>query len=144
MISETVRFGPARTILVADDDVEERRAFEALLRGAGFAVLLAADGLAALRTAKLTQPDLILMDLRLPGIDGWEAAARLKADPSTREIRVVAISGFDVFSGPTDAFAGFVSKPVPPGLLLTVIERLLPQRGSAASAAAGPPFLARS
>jgi CheY-like chemotaxis protein len=79
-------------VLVADDDRLLRTAAVTTLRRAGFEVLAAADGEEAVALARAERPDLILLDLVMPKVDGFAALARLKDDPATREIPVIVLS----------------------------------------------------
>lgn len=81
----------ARVLLVEDNEANADMLSRRLLRQ-GFEVLLAGDGLQALEMAVREHPDLILMDISLPKIDGWESTRRLKADPATAGIPVVALT----------------------------------------------------
>src|SRR5947207_7881804 len=83
-----------RTILLVDDCEDPRALYAEYLELAGYAVKEAADGLSALAQAASTIPDMIVMDLGLPGLTGRETARRLKDDPSTRQVPVVVVSGF--------------------------------------------------
>lgn len=82
----------APQVLVVDDMADQRAIFRAVLEHRGFQVLEADDGEAAVRSAEQDRPDLILMDVRLPWMDGWEITRRLKAVPRTAAIPVVAVS----------------------------------------------------
>jgi CheY-like chemotaxis protein len=79
-------------ILMVEDNEMNRDMLQRRLERAGHQVVLAFDGAAGIRTAAEEAPALILMDISLPGMDGWEATARLKADPATRAIPVVALT----------------------------------------------------
>jgi two-component system, cell cycle response regulator DivK len=81
-------------ILVVEDNSDCRELLSIVLRRSGYEVAEAATGLAAVEQASATHPDLILMDLGLPGITGDEATARIKADPSTRDIPVIVSTAF--------------------------------------------------
>lgn len=81
-----------RTILVVEDYDDTREMIAQILRGKGFRVVEAADGLKAVNAAKQEQPDLILMDLSLPMLDGFEATRRIKGEADTKHIPVVAVS----------------------------------------------------
>ena len=80
-------------ILVVDDYEDAREMYAEYLRFCGFRVAEARNGNEALEQAFTLMPDLILMDLSLPGMDGWEATRQLKADERTRNIPVVALTG---------------------------------------------------
>jgi two-component system alkaline phosphatase synthesis response regulator PhoP/two-component system response regulator VicR len=83
---------PVKRILLAEDDRFLRRAAEAALKRAGFTVLAAADGEEALRMARAEKPDLVLLDLIMPKLQGFEVLKALKADPGTATIPVVVLS----------------------------------------------------
>ena len=79
-------------ILLVEDTQDNRAIAEIILREAGHTVLSVADGASGMDAARTARPDLILMDLALPYVDGWEATRRLKADPCTRDIPVIAFT----------------------------------------------------
>ena len=83
---------PPPLVLVVDDVDHGREIFAEYLEFRGFRVATAADGLEAIEKAHELLPDIILMDLSLPGIDGWEATRRLKQDPSTSAIPIIALT----------------------------------------------------
>jgi CheY-like chemotaxis protein len=86
------------TILIADDSSDIRTIMRYLLNDLGFAVVEAADGNEAVRLARQCQPGLILLDLCMPGIDGWEVAARLRSDPALEEVPILAMTAYNVSS----------------------------------------------
>jgi len=100
----------------------------------GYEVLSARDGAAAITMATSERPDLILMDLNLPEIDGWEAARRLKADPATRDIPIIALSAHALIGEREKALAAgcddFDTKPVEFDRLLAKIEQALAPEAS--------------
>jgi len=121
---------PQQLILVCDDVEDNRVVFKAILEHTGFAVLLARHGGEAVEQARSFTPTLILMDLMMPGVDGWQAIAQLKADPVTRPIPVVALTA-DVHAS-TEAlrhagFCAYVVKPILPKQLLSAINHCLEQ-----------------
>src|SRR4029078_11107354 len=79
-------------VLVVEDFADNRDLLTEYLTFRGFSVTAAAAGEAALRSASEHRPDVILMDLRMPGLDGWQATRRLKADPNTANVPVVAVT----------------------------------------------------
>ena len=81
-----------KTILIVEDYDDTREMIAQVLRGKGFRVVEAADGLLAVNAAKREKPDLILMDLSLPALDGFEATRRIKEETDTKDIPVVAVS----------------------------------------------------
>ena len=100
-----------------------------------FEVLVAENGTKGCAMAAAEQPDLILMDLELPDIDGWEATRRLKSNPQTRDIPVIALSAHALAGSREKALAAgcddFDTKPVEFERLLAIIRRLLQARGCA-------------
>lgn len=117
------------TILVVEDNELSRDALSRRLERRGYRVLAAVDGAEAIALAHQAQPDLILMDLGLPRVDGWEATRRLKADPETRHIPIIVLSAHAMISDRDAALqAGgdeFDTKPVRFQTLLAKIEALL-------------------
>ena len=119
----------AALILIVDDFDDNREMYAEFLRFSGYRVEEAADGHAALAKAFDSIPNLIVMDLSLPGVDGWEVTRRLKADARTKHIPVVAVTGHALAGhskGALDAGCdAFVTKPCLPEDLLVEIQRLL-------------------
>ena len=122
-------------ILVVDDFDDNREMYAEFLQYSGYAVAEAADGLEALEQAFALSPDLILMDLSLPGIDGWEATRRLKQDERTQHIPVVALTGHALAGhskGAREAGCdAFITKPCLPDVLVAEIRKMLVGHGSA-------------
>jgi CheY-like chemotaxis protein len=116
-------------ILVVDDYQDAREMYAEYLRFCGFRVAEARNGNEALEQAFALMPDLILMDLSLPGMDGWEATRQLKADERTRHIPVVALTGHALAGASEGAKkAGcdsFVTKPCLPDDLVVEVRRML-------------------
>jgi CheY-like chemotaxis protein len=116
-------------ILVVDDYEDAREMYAEYLRFCGFRVVEARNGAEALEQAFSHRPDLILMDLSLPGMDGWEATRQLKADERTRRIPVVALTGHALAGASEGAKkAGcdsFVTKPCLPDDLVVEVRRML-------------------
>ena len=92
-------------ILVVDDQPENLQLLRLVLVGAGYDVLTAASGEEALTLLQRTHPRLILMDVRLPGMDGLALTGRLKADPATRSIVVIAITAYAMVGAEAEAIA---------------------------------------
>lgn len=80
------------TILLVEDNELNRDMLSRRLERRGYAVLIAVDGVEGMESAKRDRPDLILMDMSLPILDGWEATRQLKADPGTRDIPIIGLS----------------------------------------------------
>ena len=120
-------------ILVVEDFLDAQEMYSEYLTFSGFRVATASDGAQAIERANELQPDLILMDLSLPVIDGWEATRRLKEQPATRDIPVVALTGH-ALSGHSEKAkkAGcdsFVTTPCLPDALVAEIRRVLGDGG---------------
>jgi CheY-like chemotaxis protein len=123
----------ARILYVEDND-DNIYMLQNRLTRQGFDVLIARDGASGVDVAKVELPDLILMDLGLPVLDGWEAARRLKADPATCRIPVIALSAHAMSGDRVQALeAGcdeYDVKPVEWRRLLTKIRALLPSESA--------------
>lgn len=117
------------TILVVEDTEASRDALARRLQRRGYEVLLAVDGQQAVSVAQSSKPDLILMDLGLPIIDGWEATRQLKADASTKHIPIIVLSAHAMTNDRDLALAAggddFDTKPVRFQPLIDKIESLL-------------------
>ncbi len=114
-------------VLVVEDDADAREMYEVVLDGSGFRVASAADGCDAVEKARSLRPQLILMDLSLPAMDGWEAGRRLKSDEATRDIPILALSGnpIDERGNGEPVFAGALLKPCFPDDLVAEVRRLI-------------------
>jgi CheY-like chemotaxis protein len=116
-------------ILVVDDYQDAREMYAEYLQFSGFRVAEARNGNEAIEQAFALRPDLILMDLSLPGMDGWEATRQLKSDERTRHIPVVALTGHALAGASEGAKkAGcdsFVTKPCLPDDLVVEVRRML-------------------
>ena len=118
----------ARILLIEDNELNRDMLSRRLARK-GYEVIVAEDGGRGLALAAEANPDLVLMDMSLPVIDGWEATRRLKADPATRDIPVIALTAHAMASDRQKAVAAgcddYDTKPVELPRLLEKIERLL-------------------
>jgi CheY-like chemotaxis protein len=116
-------------ILVVDDYQDAREMYAEYLQFSGVRVAEAKNGNEAVEQAFALKPDLILMDLSLPGMDGWEATRRLKADDRTKQIPIVALTGHALAGASEGAKkAGcdsFVTKPCLPDDLVVEVRRML-------------------
>jgi CheY-like chemotaxis protein len=119
-------------ILVVDDVADNRDIYTQYLAHVGYRVALAGDGREAIAQALRLAPDLIVMDLSLPVMDGWEATRQLKQNPTTKHIPVLALTAHAQEGVEMTAMeAGcdrFVTKPCPPDELVKEITRLLDQK----------------
>ena len=114
-------------VLVVDDDFDARSIFSFYLRAVGCNVFVASDGRSALDKADELAPDVIVMDLAMPRLDGWEAIRRLRRSSWTREIPIIAVSAVPL-SRETAFEAGcdvYLTKPCEPDVLWTEIRNLL-------------------
>ena len=122
-------------VLVVDDFADNREMYSEYLSFSGYEVIEAKNGKEAVDAAKERLPDIIIMDLSLPVMDGWEATRRLKADARTRRIPVVALTGHALAGhskGAKEAGCdSFLAKPCLPDQLVAEIRRML-EAGSAA------------
>jgi two-component system cell cycle response regulator DivK len=120
---------PSLLVLVVDDFDDSRELYAQYFAFSGFRVAQASNGAEALQKAAECSPDVILMDLSLPGMDGWEATRRLKADPRTADIPVIALTGHALTgfreSAKDAGCDAFVTKPCLPDALLNKVRRLL-------------------
>lgn len=120
---------PAPLILLVEDFADAREMYRDYLEYSGFRVATAADGREAIEKARALDPDLVLMDLSLPGIDGWEATRILKADAETNHLLIVALSAHALPPEGQRAREagcdGFIAKPcLPPELVAEVMKYL--------------------
>ncbi len=117
-------------ILIVEDNEMNRDMLSRRLSRRGYTVVIAVDGMEGVRAAGTEKPDLILMDMSLPEMDGWEATRRIKAEPETRMVPVIALTAH-AMSGDRDKAleAGcdeYETKPIDFPRLTDKIERLLP------------------
>ncbi len=120
-------------VLVVEDYQDAREMYAAYLQFSGFDVAEAGNGVEAIEMTQALLPDIVLMDLALPRMDGWEATRRLKNDERTRHIPIVALTGHALAGhaeGARDAGCdAFVTKPCLPDALVAEIKRLLDEHG---------------
>lgn len=118
-----------KKILVTDDDPRNRKLLETLLQAGGYEVISADSGQAALEAIAADQPDLILLDLMMPGMDGFEVVRQLKADPATRGIPIIMVTALDdAASRARLAVAGVsdvIAKPIDRWALQACIDKIL-------------------
>jgi two-component system, cell cycle response regulator DivK len=119
-----------RHILIVEDQEDNRQILRDLLGNAGYALSEAENGEQALAAVAAQRPDLILMDIQLPVMDGYEATRRIKADPATRSIPVIVVTSYALSGDDARARAAgcdaYVSKPYSPRQLLAKVKELLP------------------
>jgi len=121
----------SKRILVIEDQEDNRQILRDLLTSADFEVIEAADGETGLAAAAAHRPDLILMDIQLPGLDGYEATRRIKADAVLRVIPVIAVTSFALGGDAEKARAAgceaYIAKPYSPRQLLAKVREYLPE-----------------
>lgn len=128
--------GAGRVLVVDDDDVI-RQLITVNLELEGFDVIPAVDGQDALDKVKDVQPDVVTLDVMMPRVDGWEAAARLREDPETAHIKVILLSAraqeSDIQRGERIGVDAYLTKPFDPDELIDVVKRLVDASGSASA-----------
>lgn len=116
--------GAPATILLAEDHVDSREALSALLEAFGFQVVPAMNGAEAIRLARQEQPDLILMDIMMPDVDGFEATRAIRGFPETRHVPIITLTAMEgaraqaMEAGADD----FLAKPINSGQLLDKVK----------------------
>lgn len=117
------------TILLVEDHEENRNIYRTILNHFGYRVVEAPDGREGIRLAREERPDLILMDISIPKVDGWEATRILKADPETMSIPVIAFTAHALPEDRQQAVAvgcdGYLAKPVEPSRVIAEVRRFL-------------------
>jgi two-component system cell cycle response regulator DivK len=115
-----------KRILVVEDQLDNRQILHDLLTNAGFDMVEAVNGEEAIASAQASRPDLILMDIQLPILDGYEATRRIKSDPDLKSIPIIVVTSYALSGDEQKArVAGcddYVAKPFSPRLLLAKIK----------------------
>ncbi len=118
-----------RTVLLVEDDPDNRIIFRTILEFHGHRVVEAADGEAGVELARSTRPDMILMDITLPRLDGWSAIRLLRDGPETAAIPIVALTALVLEADRVRAAelgcVGYLSKPIALGRILAEVDRVL-------------------
>jgi two-component system alkaline phosphatase synthesis response regulator PhoP/two-component system response regulator VicR len=124
----------AKKILVVDDERHIVRLVQVNLERAGYTVVTAYDGREALQKVDAEHPDLIVLDVMMPYMDGFETVKRLRANPATRDLPVIMLTAKaqdqDVFQGYSHGVDIYLTKPFNPIELLTFIKRIFTEQGS--------------
>ena len=119
----------SKRILVIEDQEDNRRIMRDLLTSVGYEIIEALTGEDGVTAAASHVPDLILMDIQLPGLDGYEATRRIKANPALQHIPIIAVTSYALSGDDVKAFEagcnGYVSKPFSPRALLARIREFL-------------------
>ena len=125
------------TILLVEDNEDNRIIYSTLLRHVGYDVIEAQDGVSAVAFARSELPDLILMDISIPELDGWEATKILRNDPATRDIPIIALTAHALADDREKAaqfgFSSYLAKPVEPRRVLAEVRRWIGPMDAAAS-----------
>jgi two-component system, cell cycle response regulator DivK len=120
----------SRRILVVEDQEDNRRILRDLLTSAGYEIISAENGRDAVAAAAAERPDLILMDIQLPLLDGYEATRRIKANPELKAIPIIVVTSYALSGDETKARAAgcdaYVTKPFSPRALLAKIREYVP------------------
>ena len=120
----------SKRILVVEDHEDNRQILRDLLGSVGYDMLEAVDGEAAVKMAEAERPDLILMDIQLPVLDGYEATRQIKANPALRAIPIIVVTSYALSGDESKARAAgcdaYVTKPYSPRQLLAKIREFLP------------------
>jgi two-component system cell cycle response regulator DivK len=121
--------GMSKRILVIEDQEDNRKIVRDLVTASGYELVEATTGEEGLELAESERPDLILMDIQLPGLDGYEVTRRIKAKPALSHIPIIAVTSYALSGDDKKAFAagcdGYVTKPFSPRLLLAKIKEYL-------------------
>jgi two-component system, cell cycle response regulator DivK len=119
-----------RRILIVEDQLDNRQILRDLLSSNGFELIEVDDGEAGIKAAEEHRPDLILMDIQLPVLDGYEATRRIKSNPDLKAIPIIVVTSYALSGDDTKAReAGcddYVTKPFSPRVLLAKIREFLP------------------
>ncbi len=122
----------SKRILIVEDQEDNRKILRDLLTSVGYELVEATTGEEGVALAETARPDLILMDIQLPGLDGYEATRRIKANPALRQIPVIAVTSYALSGDEVKAReAGcdaYVSKPFSPRALLATIREYLAEK----------------
>ena len=120
----------SKRILVVEDEEDNRRIVRDQLTSVGYEIIEALTGEEGVKAAETYLPDLILMDIQLPGLDGYEATRRIKENPALCHIPIIAVTSYALSGDDVKAFAagcdGYVTKPFSPRALLAKIREYLP------------------
>lgn len=123
----------SKRILIIEDQEDNRSIVRDLLGSVGFKLIEAVDGEEGVRMAELEKPDLILMDIQLPLVDGYEATRRIKANAALKSIPIIAVTSYALSGDEAKARAagcdGYVTKPFSPRQLLAKIREFLADGG---------------
>jgi two-component system cell cycle response regulator DivK len=124
-------------ILLVEDNAQNRYLATFLLEQAGFTLLHASNGLEALETARKELPDLVLMDIQMPEMDGYEAARRMLEIEGCENVPIVAVTSYAMAGDRARAmnmgFAGYIEKPIDTAIFVQTVRQFLPTKEEAAT-----------
>ena len=123
-----------KTVLLVEDNEDNLIVYRTILDHVGYRVIEARDGEEGVARASSDHPDLILMDVSLPRMDGWEATRRIKADAATRDIPIIAVTAHALDDDREKAIEvgcdGYLAKPVAPRRVVEEVERFIGKPGA--------------
>jgi len=123
-----------QTLLLVEDNEDNRIIYTTVLRHLGYEVFEAQDGVQAVELARTVQPDLILMDISIPRLDGWEATRILRGDPRTQAIPIIALTAHALADDRERAsevgFSAYLAKPIEPRMVVAEIRRWIGEGSS--------------
>ena len=132
---------PTPTVLLVEDNEDNLRIYSTILNFSGYHVIEATDGEAGVEAARRNMPSIILMDISVPKLDGWEATRQLKADPATAGIPIIALTAHALASDEARAREvgcdGYIAKPAEPRVVLEEVRRRVGPGTGAGSTPAG-------
>jgi CheY-like chemotaxis protein len=118
-----------KTVLLVEDNEDNRTVYRTILEHYGYSVVEARNGEDGIRMARDDRPDLILMDISIPVIDGWEATKILKSDPETKEIPIIALTAHALATDRAKASEvgcdGYLAKPCEPRRVVAEVEKFI-------------------
>ncbi len=129
-----------QTVLLVEDNEDNRIIYSTVLRHLGYHVVEALDGMQAIELTRSLRPDIVLMDISIPEIDGWEATRILRQDPATKDIPIIALTAHALADDRERAtaigFTSYLAKPVEPRAVVAEVRRWI-GAGTGAPPAAG-------
>ena len=130
-----------KRVLLVEDNEDNRTIYSTVLRYLGYQVIEAVDGLEAVALARSERPALILMDISIPGMDGWEATRVLREDPSTHNIPIVALTAHALADDRKRAmevgFNSYLAKPIEPNAVVAEVRRFIGPAGETRTPSGG-------
>jgi two-component system, cell cycle response regulator DivK len=128
----TLTRSPGQRVLLVEDNLHNRRIFAGVLKHYGYEVREAVNGAEAVELARASPPDIILMDLSLPVLDGWEATRQLREIPALRQVPIIALTAHAMAGDDERALSagcdGYLSKPISPKRVVAEVQRMLATR----------------